>query len=368
MGRSRREFLGSSAALAGTALAGCLGRVPEPACPPAVDSDRSLRIGFVGDAMLGRNVDATWDGRDPAGVWGSTIDRLEALDGLVVNLECCVSDRGRKTPGRGFYFRAGPDWVVPALQAAGTSVAGLANNHLLDFGSQALRDTVSHLEAGGIATTGAGADRAAATAPATVTVGGLEVAVVALTDQAPLYAARANSPGTAYTTLSTADPLSKRRIDGALSRARERDPDLLVATLHWGPNWEVRPSEGQQRVARWLIDRGVDVVHGHSAHVIQGIETYRGRPIIYDAGDFVDDYLIKEGLHNDRSFLFELIVADGTLQALELVPVEIDDSAVGLAGAAAAEWLRERMRTLSAPFGTTVERAGDGLRVPLGEC
>ncbi|WP_284009938.1 CapA family protein [Haloarcula pelagica] len=365
---TRRAFLGSSAALAGTALAGCLGRVPEPACPPAVESDGAVRIGFVGDTMLGRNVDATWDGRDPAGVWGSTIDRLDVLDGLVLNLECCVSERGRRTPGRGYYFRAGPDWAVPALQAAGTSVAGLANNHLLDFGYRALRDTVTHLEAGGIATTGAGADRSAAAAPATVTVGGIEVAVVALTDQAPLYTARGNSPGTAYTTLSTGDPLSRRRIDAALSRARERDPDLLVATLHWGPNWEVRPSEGQQRTARWLIDRGVDVVHGHSAHVIQGVETYRGRPIVYDAGDFVDDYLIKEGLHNDRSFLFELVVADGTLRALDLVPVVIDDSAVGLAGETAATWLRERLRTLSEPFGTTVERAGDGLRIPLGEC
>ncbi|WP_324758819.1 CapA family protein [Haloarcula sp. GH36] len=363
---TRRAFLAS--VLSGTGIAGCLGRVPEPACPPSVESDGPVRIGFAGDVMLGRNVTETWRDGDPAGVWGPTIDRLRALDGLVLNLECCVSDRGQRTPGRGFYFRAEPEWAVPALDAAGTTVAGVANNHLLDFGPQALRDTVTHLEAAGIATAGAGSDRTAAFAPATVTVGGIEIAVVALTDQAPLYAARGNSPGTAFTTLSTDDPLSKRRVDAALARARDRDPDLLVATLHWGPNWEVRPSEGQQRVARWLIDRGVDVVHGHSAHVIQGIETYRGRPIIYDAGDYVDDYLVKEGLHNDRSFLFELVVADGTLRALRLVPVEIDDSAVGTASETAAEWLRERMRTLSEPFGTTLERAGDGLRVPLGEC
>jgi poly-gamma-glutamate synthesis protein (capsule biosynthesis protein) len=366
MQSTRRTLLG--AVLAGTGLSGCLGSVAEPACPPTVGTDERVCIGFTGDVMLGRNVDETWRDRDPAGVWGSMADPLQALDGLVVNLECAVSERGEKTPGRGFYFRASPDWAVPALQHAGTSVAGLANNHLLDFGPRALRDTVTHLEDGGIATTGAGDDRKAAFAPAVTTVADIDVAVVALTDQAPTYAAQGNASGTAFTTLSTDDPLSKRRVDAALSRAREQDPDILVATLHWGPNWEVRPSETQQDVAHWLVDRGVDVVHGHSAHVVQGVETYRGRPIIYDAGDFVDDYLVKEGLHNDRSFLFELVVDDGTFEALRLVPVEIAGSAVGRASETAAAWLRDRMRTLSEPFGTTIERAGDGLRIPLGQC
>ena len=143
------------------------------------------------------------------------------------------------------------------------------------------------------------------------------------------------------------------------------EPDLLVASLHWGPNWEVEPSDDQRRTARWLIDHGVDLVHGHSAHVIQGVETYRGRPIVYDAGDFVDDYVVKEGLHNDRSFLFELAVAGGRLDHLRLRPVEIVDERVEPASDEAAAWLRERMRTLSAAFDTTVERAGRGLRVPL---
>jgi poly-gamma-glutamate synthesis protein (capsule biosynthesis protein) len=154
----------------------------------------------------------------------------------------------------------------------------------------------------------------------------------------------------------------------ALSALRASDPDLVVACLHWGPNWVTRPARGQRAFAQWLVERGVDVVHGHSAHVIQGVETHRGRPILYDCGDFVDDYLFKKGLHNKRSFLFELAVSGGTPDALRLVPVQIYDESVHPAGGSEAAWLRERLRTLSSRFGTTVERAGDGLSIPLSDC
>jgi poly-gamma-glutamate synthesis protein (capsule biosynthesis protein) len=95
---------------------------------------------------------------------------------------------------------------------------------------------------------------------------------------------------------------------------------------------------------------------------------YRGRPILYDCGDFVDDYAVKPELHNDRSFLFELVVDGGVVTALRLVPVEIEREAANRAGVTASRWLRRQMRTLSAEFGTTIERAGDGLRVPLDDC
>ncbi|MFC7028705.1 CapA family protein [Halomicroarcula sp. GCM10025324] len=363
MSPTRRTVLATG--LAG--LGGCLGTASESQadCPLSVDTTARHRLGFVGDVMLGRGVDARWDDRVPTGVWGDVTERLRALDGLFLNLECCVSARGQRHPGRGYYFRAGPAWAVPALTGVGTSWAGLANNHLLDFGPVALADTLDHLADGEIPTAGAGPTRQAAFEPALVTVGDLEVAVVALTDQAPLYAARANSPGAAYVPLDPDNPLTRQWVGGALERARETDPDLVVASLHWGPNWDVDPSATQQAFAHWLVDHGVDVVHGHSAHVIQGVEVYRGRPIVYDAGDFVDDYLVKPDLHNDRSLLFELVVDDGTLRVLELVPVEIVDSSVTLADDEAAAWLRDRMRQISAPFDSTFTRAGAGLRLAL---
>lgn len=368
---TRREFLAGSIATGATgALAGC----PEPPrrataidCPVTVPDSPDARLGFVGDVMLGRGVNQRWRDGPETGVWGSMTEYLRSLDGFVLNLECCVSDRGRRRPGRTYYFRADPDWAIPALEAVDASFASLANNHVLDYGPVALRETMANLSAAGIAHAGAGADRAEAIHPAVVEVGGVTIAVLAFTDQSPSYAAAPTKPGTAYAPLDGSYP-ARRLVGQAIERARELDPDLLVATLHWGPNWETAPSEDQQTFARWLVDRGVDVVHGHSAHVIQGVEVYRGRPIVYDAGDFVDDYLVKPELHNDRSFCFELQIADGKLDALGLVPVEIRNAAVRRADPDAAAWLRDRMRSLSEPFGTTLHRDGRGLSIPLGDC
>ena len=366
-GHTRRAVLAAT----GLSAAGCLGVVSRPTapeCPATVGGDVDARLGFVGDVMLGRGVDERWADGPPTGVWGTMLDRVRALDGLFCNLECCLSARGSPRPGRTYHFRATPDWAVPALRAGGVTWAGLANNHVLDFGSGAFADTLERLASGGIASAGAGPDLGAALEPSVVEVGGLDVAVVAFTDRSPSYGAGPDEPGTAFVRIDPADPRTRRLVDAALVRARETDPDLLVASLHWGPNWEVRPSRSQRRFARLLVDRGVDLVHGHSAHVVQGVEVYRGRPIVYDAGDFVDDYAVKPGLHNDRSFLFELAVADGELSALRLVPVEIAEEAADRAGEGAARWLRARMRDRSAPFGTPLRRDGDGLWIPLDRC
>jgi poly-gamma-glutamate synthesis protein (capsule biosynthesis protein) len=373
---SRRAVLaGSAASVAALAgLDGSVRRRTRRSVPARVGGDVDGLLGFGGDAMLGRSVDERWAGsesqgstREPADVWGSTHSALRRLDGLVLNLECALSTRGERTPNRGYYFRADPGWAIPALQAAGTSFASLANNHLLDYGPTALGDTVDNLDAAGIATAGAGRDRAAAFEPTVATAGDLDVGVLALTDQSRSYRAGPDGAGTAWLPLDPERSETRKRVGAMLETVSARDPDLVVASLHWGPNWAVRPSATQRRFARWLVDRGVDAVHGHSAHVLQGIEVYRGRPICYDLGDYVDDYVVKEGLHNDRSVRVELAVEDGRLDRLYVAPVEIVDERVRRATGDAAAWIRERVRTLSAAFGTTVEREGRGLSIPLVE-
>ncbi|MFT4890502.1 MAG: poly-gamma-glutamate capsule biosynthesis protein CapA/YwtB (metallophosphatase superfamily) [Halobacteriales archaeon] len=358
---TRRGVL--AAGVAGAA--GCVSAPRRSSRAPLDAGPTDATIGFVGDVMLGRSVNDRWADGTQAGVWGSTLERLRALDGLVLNLECCVSDRGEPWPDKTYSFRADPAFAVPALQAAEASVASLANNHVLDFREPALVDTRAHLADAGVAHTGAGRSRDTALAPAVVDAGGLTVATVAFTDQWSPYAATRTGAGTAYARLDRSDPVTRSLVRDALDRASAHDPDLVVASLHWGPNWETSPDPTQVDFARWLVDRGVDVVHGHSAHVLQGVEVYRGRPIIYDAGDFVDDYVHKGGFHNKRSALFELVVSGGRLDVLRVVPIEIEDAAATLADEGAAAWVREAMRERSKPFGTPADRAGDGLLIPL---
>ncbi|WP_123620089.1 CapA family protein [Halorubrum sp. CSM-61] len=390
--RTRRTLLTTGVAgLVG--LAGCSGTPPRSAdgSPEGADDGAgsddgdsnaddggddtegdATRIGFVGDLMLGRSVNDRWADEEggPEDVWGSTLSRLQGLDGLVGNLECCVSDRGTKWPDKGYYFRSDPDFAVPALEAAGASFVSLANNHVLDYGEPALRDTGSHLSDAGIAHAGAGTDRDAALEPATFEAGELTVAAFGLTDQSAEFAASESEPGTAFATLDPSVSATRSLVEGILDRAEAHDPDLVVASLHWGPNWETEPRPVHERFGRWLIERGVDAVHGHSAHVLQGVEVYEGRPIVYDAGDFVDDYISyrdREGVRNKRSALFELVVRDGDLDELIVEPIEIADEAATLADDDVAEWVRDTLEERSAAFDTDVERSDGQLAFPLGE-
>jgi len=328
----------------------------------------AVRIGLTGDVMLGRLVDERQSRRPVTAVWGDLLPELDTLDGLFVNLECCLSARGRPwaRTDRPFHFRANPDWAVPALRRAGVDCCALANNHVLDFEVEALDDTLDHLDRGEIAHAGAGRDRTEAFGPAIVPVGDLDVAFVSLTDNTPEYAATASAPGTAHVEIDVEDERTRTAVADALSRARKRDPDLLVASLHWGPNMVTEPPDSFRAFARYLVEEGVDVIHGHSAHAFQGVELYRGRPVLYDTGDFVDDYAVDPRLHNDRSFLFELVVAaGGELTELRLRPTEIHEFAVHHASRSAAEWSRRRMRDLSLAFDTTFDRDGESLVLDL---
>ena len=371
--RTRRTVLASGVAgLTGCAALPAGRHTDDGADPDDHAADLDARIGFVGDLMLGRSVNERWtaDGADPKAVWGSTRSRLQELDGVIGNLECCVSDRGTRWPDKVYYFRADPEFAVPALEAAGTGFVSLANNHVLDYGERALRDTTQHLADAGIAHAGAGTDRDAALEPAIFEAGGLTVAAFGLTDQSPEFSAGKSTPGTAFAPLDPFAPATRSLVGDVLDRAAEHDPDLVVASLHWGPNWETEPRGVHERLGRWLVERGVDVVHGHSAHVLQGVEVYRGSPIIYDAGDFVDDYVSyrdREGVFNKRSALFEVVVRDGDLAELVVEPTRIVDEAATLADDDVAEWVHETLVERSAPFGTEVHRRDGETVIPLGD-
>ncbi|WP_458208285.1 CapA family protein [Haladaptatus sp. NG-SE-30] len=325
------------------------------------------QLGFTGDVMLGRLVDERQRQRSVDAVWGNVDDRLRELDGLFINLECCLSARG--TPWtetyRPFHFRADPDWAIPALESVGVDWANLANNHILDYGPKALRDTIDHLDDAGIVHSGAGTDVDAAYTPALVSVGDLDIAFVSFTDNTPEFAAGPDEPGTAYVRFDVTDDRASRIVGNALARAREADPDLLVASFHWGPNMRTEPTVEFREFARWLANHDVDIVHGHSAHVFQGIEVVDGTLVLYDTGDFVDDYAVDSELRNDRSFLFCVVVEDGDLTELRLVPTEVYDLTVHEAEHYAGNWSMQRMDALSSAFGTQFEREDHELVLSL---
>ncbi|WIV67156.1 CapA family protein [Natrialbaceae archaeon AArc-T1-2] len=329
----------------------------------------TLRFGLTGDVMLGRLVDERYRTRDVSEVWGDVRERLRSLDALAINLECALSTRGSpwSRTHRPFHFRADPSWAVPALTDAGVSFAALANNHVLDFEEPAMRDTLEELSEAGIAHAGAGRTEGEAFAPATIEVDGVTIAFVSLTDNTPEYAVGPDEPGTAYVPIGDDDDLARERAGEAIADANATEPDLLVASLHWGPNMVTEPPPEFRRFARFLVDEGVDLVHGHSAHVFQGIEVIDDVPVLYDCGDFVDDYAVDHERRNDRSFLFTATLESetGSIETLRLFPTMIERCTVYRATEPAASWSRDRMRELSEPFGTSFERDGEELVLDL---
>ncbi|MCU4717953.1 CapA family protein [Halapricum hydrolyticum] len=317
--------------------------------------DGAARLGFVGDLLLARRVQETHRSM-PGAVWDGMSTRLGALDTVVGNLECTLTTRGDPWPDKQWRFRGDPAWATTVLETGNVGAVSLANNHVMDYGPASVRDTTATLDAAGIAHAGAGHDRSAAFAPTTLEAGELTVAMVSYTDRFRPFTAGLDTAGTAFLSTDPRDSAVRSRIEHSLARVPE-SVDLVVASLHWGPNYEPK-TDRHRRFGRWLIDRGVDVVHGHSAHEIAGIEVYDGRPILYDTGTFVSDFYPVENHRNDLTFLFELVVEEG-LSELRLHPIRVVEESVRTAGQRGRRWLRERMQSRSAQFGTTVQERSD---------
>jgi poly-gamma-glutamate capsule biosynthesis protein CapA/YwtB (metallophosphatase superfamily) len=322
-----------------------------------------ITLALCGDVMLGRGVNETLDLAHPEAPWGDVLPLLSSADLRIVNLECALTARKQpwsRTP-KVFHFRADPQ-AVEVLKAARIDACSLANNHTLDFEEQGLLDTLACLEAAGIQYAGAGRDRKEAARPALLAGG--QVALVAFTDNEPAFSARPDRPGTNYLPVSRELEVL-RRVEEVLQSAREAGAQTVVFSNHWGPNMVERPSESFRRFARAVIDRGAHLYYGHSAHVCQGVEIYRGRPILYDTGDFIDDYAVDPYLRNDRSFLVFVSLEGGAPVRLELLPVSLPYARVQLARGEERTAILDRMVSLSAEMGTSLERREDRLVIHL---
>jgi poly-gamma-glutamate capsule biosynthesis protein CapA/YwtB (metallophosphatase superfamily) len=319
-----------------------------------------ITLALTGDVMLGRGVAEALDNHmRPEAPWGDVMPLLDAADLRIINLECAITDNERpwtRTP-KVFHFRAQPS-AIETLRTARIDACSLANNHTLDFEERGLLDTLQHLDAAGIRHAGAGRNREEAADPAILTVPAdhtRQVALLAFTDNEPPFAAGTDRPGTNYLPVSL-KPDVLRRVERTVSYAREVGVGTVIFSNHWGPNMVQRPKEIFRRFARAVIDRGVDIYYGHSAHVFQGVEIYRGKPILYDTGDFIDDYAVDPKIRNDWSFLFQVSVEEGRFERLDLTPVRLSYARVDLATGGERETILDRMERLSAEMGTVFAR------------
>lgn len=281
---------------------------------------------FVGDLMLSRGVDymvKKYGGGDFRYPFLKIADELKKADFLFGNLEGPISDRG-ENQGSIYSFRAEPK-AAGGLMFAGFDVMSVANNHILDWGRDALTDTISVLNINGIKSVGAGKNNEEANKPVLFVLGsppageaglpagqaGLRLAVFAYTNLMPQsLEATANRPG-----------LSSFSIEKASEaiRAAKQSADIIIVSFHWGDEYQTRSNALQQKIAHAMIDAGADLIVGHHPHVVQELEEYKGGHIIYSLGNFIFDQNFSEDTR--KGLIAKVTVRDKKIENVE--PIEI---------------------------------------------
>ncbi|HEU5028842.1 MAG TPA: CapA family protein [Spirillospora sp.] len=317
----------------------------------------TVTVALAGDTMLGRGVAEEIAVSGPHGLFSQDVRTVfHEADLALLNLECCVSSRGRPwdAPGKPFHFRAPPD-AVDALLDLGIDCVNLANNHALDFGPDALEDTLAHLEAAGVRSVGAGPGVREAREPVILEGGGLRIAVAGFTDHPADFAAGPGRPGVALADLEHGVPAWLR--DEIRDLARTNDAVLVMP--HWGPNMTSEPLRYVRRAAKELVDAGASLIAGSSAHVFHGVAW----PVLFDMGDFIDDYVVSDLLRNDLGLLFLVTLGPDGPSRAEAVPLRLDFARARLAGPADRDWIFDRFAAACAGFGTAVTVENDRLVV-----
>jgi poly-gamma-glutamate capsule biosynthesis protein CapA/YwtB (metallophosphatase superfamily) len=305
-----------------------------------------MRLALAGDTMLGRKVAGRLREAGPESLFSpEVVEAARDADLMIVNLECCISERGARAPDRVFHFRA-PPVAAEALLHLGVDCVTLANNHALDYGPEALADTLEHLRAAGIPALGAGANEDDARAALPLEVNGERLRVVVFSDHPAEYAAQSDRAGIAH-----AD-LSRRTLpDWLLDSIDPTEGEAVLVCPHWGPNMTAVPVPEVRRAAEALTAAGASLIAGHSAHVFHGVA---GR-VLFDLGDFVDDYRIDPRLRNDLGLLWFVDLRGSELVGVEALPLKLDYCHTQVADARDREWIEARLISACGDLGTHAE-------------
>jgi len=307
-------------------------------------SQQMIRVSVVGDIMLARGVAAAMQrhGRDyPI---EKVRDHIATADLAFANLESPIGVTGRPLPGKQIWFRSAPE-SVHLLTSLGLDGVTIANNHIMDYDTENFLETLEILDRIGLPYVGGGRDVAAARKPLVLEAQGVRVAFLGYSEFADIYwdldyrksfAAGLERPGVA----GIHDQWLAEDIKLAGAQA-----DLVIATFHWGEEFQNYPTSEQRRLARLSIDLGADAVIGYHPHAIQGFEIYKEGFIAYSTGNFImdrqDTDLARE------SMILDLYVNKDGLKSVVVQPVWIAAEQPYILAGVAADNLMSKMRRIS---------------------
>jgi len=325
-------------------------------CLPLAVQAEDVIINAVGDVML-------------AGRWAATIRKngyespfrwvtpeLKKGDVTIANLESPIARGGSEFTGKRFRFRAEPE-LAAALRSSGINLVTLANNHSMDFGGQALMETMKNLESAGISCIGAGANIEMARKMTLYTIKGKKIAFLgySLTQPMEFFAGR-NRPGTA--------PGFEGIFVKDIRRARQ-EADHVIVSFHWGTEGRPEIQAYQRTLAHKAIDAGAEAIIGHHPHVLRGIERYKTGIIFYSLGNFT---FASRGTSVDAGVMVRLRFSEGKREA-ELLPLDLLHHRVGFqpqpVSGKQADRIVERLNILSTNLNAQIENRDGRYVVPF---
>jgi len=298
-----------------------------PEEPGAGNEDEPFVIIGVGDINLGRGVKrAINEGVDP---FASVRNTISAADLAIGNLECAITDNPNYIASKGVWGGAmffGGDLTSSHLVGeAGFDYVSLANNHVMDYGDDGLRDTLDALDSAGVAYSGAGINSDEAYRPALIRNSDYTVALFSFSNVEPReFAAGPDKWGTAW--------FKKKKAKAAIEECAP-SADLVIVSMHWGVEGHLEPLPRQRNAARELIDAGADIILGHHNHEMGPVEAYNGGIIAYSLGNFVFDTIYPKRrktailtiFANRESGLLGYSLTPHLIEGVSPKPAESDD-------------------------------------------
>ena len=277
----------------------------------------SVNLMAVGDVMLARSVGSLIQTNGSKAPFFYMDDVLSSADLTLGNLECVISEHG-EAEDKAYTFRAPPS-SVESLVLAGFDLVTLANNHSLDYGTDAFKDMMDLLKSKEIAFAGAGLNANSARGPVILQRNGLRLAFLAYLD-IPIWqydyrtwAAGTNKPGVAWGYLVDIE---------SDVQAATRIADVVIVLMHFGLEGELPPTQAQIATAHTAIDAGATLVIGSHPHLLQELEVYNGGLIAYSLGNFVFDGFTGR---SNKSAILNIVLSTEGVEEYRLIPIEILD-------------------------------------------
>ncbi|MFZ2414895.1 MAG: CapA family protein [Minisyncoccia bacterium] len=287
-----------------------------PKTIPTTTTTKPAEVSFlaVGDIMLSRGVAYKIDKHTPEYPFEKTKDILWKSDLVFGNLEGPIL-QGREIKDGEMVFRIDPN-LVSTLSENNFGIFSLANNHLPNFDEEGIKSTITKLNYQSIYTVGAGKGEEAYQ-PTIINVKGIKIAFLAYTDPIMVpasYGASEEHYGTAF--------MDSSRLDKDIASAKEK-ADLVIIYMHSGEEYETKPTSRQTKFARAAIDSGAHLVIGSHAHVVQSVEKYKDKYIVYGLGNFIFDQMFS--LQTRQGIMAKFILTKEGVKSLDFVPFLIND-------------------------------------------